>query len=140
MAVPCLLAAFALGAWFARDLDLLLEGDETARALGVDVERVQRSLMLSVSLLSAAAVATSGVIGFVGLVVPHMLRPLIGPAHARLYPASALTGAWLLVLSDLTARTIHWPEEIQLGIVTASLGAPLFLFLLLRQRREYALL
>ena len=129
------LALGALGArWYARDLDLLLLGEETAASLGVDVERVRRTILTTAAMLTGAAVAVSGVIGFVGLIVPHMLRLVLGPSHRVLLPAAMLGGAAFLVACDLLARTIHPPAEIRLGIVTAVFGAPFFLYLLRRQR------
>ena len=134
------LALGALGArWYTRDLDLLLLGEETAASLGVDVERVRRTILLTAAMLTGAAVAVSGVIGFVGLIVPHMLRLLLGPSHRILLPAAMLGGALFLVLCDLLARTIHPPTEIRLGIITAAFGAPFFLYLLRRQRGGFGL-
>ena len=121
---------------YSRDLDLLLMGEDTASSLGVEVEHVKRVVLTNSALLTGAAVAISGVVGFVGLVVPHIVRLLIGPAHRQLIPASALTGAAFLILADLLARTLHRPEEIRLGIITAVFGAPFFLYLLMRRRRE----
>ncbi|HVG20612.1 MAG TPA: iron ABC transporter permease [Blastocatellia bacterium] len=121
---------------YSRDLDLLLMGEDAASSLGVEVEHVKRIVLTSAALLTGAAVAISGVVGFVGLIVPHVVRLLIGPAHRQLIPASALTGAAFLILADLLARTLHRPEEIRLGIITAVFGAPFFLYLLMRRRRE----
>jgi iron complex transport system permease protein len=136
LAVPCVVVGTLVSMAYTRDLDLLLNGDETANSLGVEVEHVKRLILTSAALLTGTAVAVSGVVGFVGLIVPHMVRLLIGPAHRRLIPASALTGATFLVLADLLARTLLRPEEIRLGIVTAAFGAPFFLYLLLKHRRE----
>ena len=136
LAVPCIAVGIAVSLVYTRDLDLLLTGDETAYSLGVEVEHVKRVVLTSAALLTGTAVAVSGVVGFVGLIVPHMVRLIIGPAHRRLIPASALTGAMFLVLADLLARTLHRPEEIRLGIITAAFGAPFFLYLLLKHRRE----
>jgi iron complex transport system permease protein len=133
---PCIAVGVAVSLLFARELDLFLAGEETAASLGVDVQRVKRIVLVTAALLTGAAVAVSGVIGFVGLIVPHVVRLLVGPAHRRLIPASGLIGATFLVLTDLIARTVRPPEEIALGIVTASLGAPFFLYLLVKQRRE----
>jgi iron complex transport system permease protein len=120
----------------ARDLDLFLSGEEAAASLGVDVERVKRAVLVIAALLTGAAVAVSGIVGFVGLIVPHAVRLLVGPAHRRVVPMTALVGATFLVLADLVARTALTPHEISLGVVTACCGAPLFLWLLLRYRRE----
>jgi iron complex transport system permease protein len=123
-------------AWYARDLNVLLLGEEDAATLGIEVERTKRILLGVSSLITAAAVAVSGVIGFVGLIVPHMLRLVVGPDHRILLPTSALAGAAFLVMTDTLART--WAGEIPVGIVTAALGAPFFLFLL-RRREVHAL-
>ena len=131
------LAVGGLAAWvLSRDLDLMLEGDEMAASLGVSVVRSQRLLLLATAILTGSAVAVSGVVGFVGLIVPHLVRLLVGPAHHRLLPAAALTGGWFLMGADLLARTLAAPTELHLGVVTAFIGAPFFLFLLARHRRE----
>ncbi len=120
----------------SRTLDLLLLGEETAAALGVDVEGAKRLVLATSALLTGAAVAAAGLVGFVGLVVPHAVRLLLGPGHRTLVPASALAGGVFLIACDLLARTVRPPAEIRLGVVTALCGAPCFLFLLLRQLRE----
>jgi iron complex transport system permease protein len=119
----------------AHVLDLLALGERAAAHLGVDVVRARRATLTAVSLLVAASAATIGIVAFVGLLVPHAARRLIGPAHRALLPASALAGATLLVLVDLAARTLFLPREVPLGTITALLGAPLFL-LLLRAARD----
>lgn len=136
MAAPCLFVGVVISQKLARELDLLLEGDEAAANLGVPVVAVQRWILFNAALLTGAAVAVGGVIGFVGLIIPHAVRLLIGPAHDRLIPLSALTGAWFVALADVLARTVNRPEEVQLGVVTACIGAPFFLALLLRKQRE----
>jgi len=120
----------------ARELDLLLLGEETAAALGIDVEAAKRLLVLTAAVLSGASIAAAGMVGFVGLVVPHGVRLLLGPAHRALLPASALLGATFLIGCDLVARTVIAPVEIRLGIVTSLCGAPFFLLLLVRRLRE----
>jgi iron complex transport system permease protein len=136
MILPCIVVGLgaAISRW--RELDILLTGEETALALGVEIEKTKRLLLVNAALLTGASVAVSGVIGFVGLIAPHAARLLIGPSHRRLLPASALLGAIFLLAADLLARTVIRPEEIRLGIITAGCGAPFFLFLLLRSRRE----
>lgn len=136
LAFPCIAIGTGICLFYTRDLDLLLTGEETAASLGVEVEHVKRVVLTSAALLTGTAVAVSGVIGFVGLIVPHIVRLIVGPTHRRLIPASMLTGATFLILADLLARTLHRPEEIRLGIITAAFGAPFFLHLLLRHRRE----
>jgi iron complex transport system permease protein len=133
--LPCAAAGLGVALGYGRELDLLLLGEETALALGVEVERTRRILLVNAALLTGAAVAVSGVVGFVGLISPHLARLLIGPSHRRLLPASVFTGAIFLLAADLVARTIIRPEEVRLGIVTAGLGAPFFLLLLLRHQR-----
>ncbi|XVH30826.1 vitamin B12 ABC transporter permease BtuC [Haloferacaceae archaeon DSL9] len=129
LVVPLLFVALLA---YARDLNVLLLGEEDARGLGIEVQRTKQLLLAVSSVLTAAAVAVSGIIGFVGLIVPHMMRLLVGPDHRVLLPTSAFAGASFLVLADTVARS--GPAEIPVGIVTAALGAPFFLFLL--RRRE----
>ena len=136
LVVPCLVVGFAVTLLYSRDLDVLLLGEDAALAVGTDVEKIKRIVITCAALLTGGAVAVSGVIGFVGLVVPHVVRLMIGPSHRYLLPASALTGAVFLVLGDLLARTLQRPEEIRLGIITAVFGAPFFLYLLLKRQRE----
>lgn len=114
----------------ARALNALLIGEEPAYHLGVDVERLKRQLLVAGSLLTATAVSVSGVIGFIGLIVPHAVRLLVGGDHRVLLPASALAGAAVLVLCDTTARILIAPAELPVGVVTALAGAPFFLYLL----------
>jgi iron complex transport system permease protein len=121
----------------ARALNAFSLGEEGAARLGIAVERDKRLLLAAGSLLTAAAVSVSGLIGFVGLIVPHVTRLLCGPDHRLLLPASALAGASFLVLADLLARTVLPPAELPVGIVTAFLGGPFFLWLLRKSRREY---
>ena len=123
---------------FARDLNVLLLGEEDARGLGVEVERTKRLLLAVASIVTASAVAVAGVIGFVGLIVPHVMRLLVGPDHRILLPTSALAGAAFLVATDTLARTALGGAELPVGIVTAFLGAPFFLYLL-RNREVHAL-
>ena len=120
--------------WMARDLNLIIQGEENALYLGVDVERSKRLLLVGASLLAAAAVSVSGIIGFVGLVVPHVMRLVVGPDNRRLMPASMLGGAILLVNADLLARVVVEPAELPIGIITSLLGCPFFLYLLSRRR------
>ncbi len=136
IALPCVALGSSVSLFYTRELDLLLAGEEIALSLGVEVERTKRILLTVTALLTGAAVAVSGVVGFVGLIVPHIVRQFLGPGHRTLLPASALTGAAFLVAADLLARTLIRPEEIRLGIITAVFGAPFFLYLLLRHRRE----
>ncbi len=118
--------------WLARSLDLLALGDETATALGADAGRVRRLAILTTAVLTALTVSVAGVIGFVGLVVPHAMRWLIGPLHRRLLPGVFLAGGSFTVLADAIARTALAPAELPVGVVTALVGVPLFAVLLRR--------
>jgi iron complex transport system permease protein len=118
----------------ARGLDLIALGEAEAFHAGVRVERLKRVTIVLIAAGVGAAVSVSGVIGFIGVMVPHLLRHTIGPLHRMLLPSAALCGATLLLLADAAARTIVAPAELPIGIVTAIFGAPFFLFLLLRQR------
>ncbi|MER6688566.1 FecCD family ABC transporter permease [Streptomyces minutiscleroticus] len=134
--LPCAAVGLIAAPFHARRLDLLALGERPARHLGVDVERLRIVLVLVIALLTAAAVSVSGVIGFVGLVVPHLLRMTAGPRHRFLVPGSALGGALVLLAGDLTARTVAVPAELPLGVLTALLGSPFFFWLLRRTRRK----
>ena len=125
---------------FSRDLNALALGEEMAAHLGIEPRHLRRVLLFAVTALTAVAVAVSGTIGFVGLIVPHILRLIVGPDHRVLLPASALGGAILLTLCDTLARTVLAPAELPIGIITALLGAPFFLFLLRRRAQLGALL
>ena len=120
---------------FSRDLNLMLLGDDSASHLGSDVNRVKAIMVAVSSLLAAAAVSVTGIIGFVGLIIPHIMRLIVGPDHRILIPASALVGAMFLVLADTFARMIIQPTEMPVGIVTALIGAPFFVYLLIRQKK-----
>ena len=116
-------------------LNALLLGEGEARHLGVNVQTLKRRLILLTAAGVGVAVAVSGMIGFVGLVVPHLVRLLAGPNHVRLLPLSALLGAALLLAADMLARTLLAPAELPVGIITALLGAPFFIWLLVKGRR-----
>ena len=122
----------------SRPLNAMLLGDAQAKHLGFDAERVKRGVMVAVALIVGASVAVSGVLGFVGLVVPHVVRLATGPDHRLVLPGSALLGAILLLLADAVSRTAVLPAELPLGVVTACLGTPFFLALLLKERRRLA--
>ncbi|MFG2622394.1 FecCD family ABC transporter permease [Streptomyces sp. NPDC048507] len=134
--LPCALAGLLVAPFYARRLDLLALGERPARHLGIDVERLRLALILVVALLTAAAVAVAGVITFVGLLVPHLLRMANGPGHRFLVPGSALAGAVVLAGGDLAARTVAAPAELPLGVLTALIGSPFFFWLLRRTRRK----
>jgi ABC-type Fe3+-siderophore transport system permease subunit len=116
----------------ARGLNLLMTGEDAARALGVEVGRTKLAVYLAASLITGAAVAVTGVIGFVGLIVPHAVRLLGGSDNRFVIPASALVGGSFLVLADLVARTVIAPREVHIGVITAIVGAPVFIYLLRR--------
>jgi iron complex transport system permease protein len=117
----------------ARELNLLLLGEDEARYLGVDEEKLKRLIIITTALTVGAGIAVSGIIGFVGLVVPHLVRLMLGPDHRLLIPASGLLGASLLLLADTIARTVVAPAEMPVGILTSLIGGPFFLWLLIKQ-------
>ena len=119
-----------------RELNVLLYGEERAKHLGVNVKRSKYLILIGGSMLTGAAVAVSGTIGFVGLVVPHMTRMIWGSDHRHLLPLSFLNGATLLIICDLVARTIIVPRELPIGVITAFIGAPVFSYIFYKQRRS----
>jgi len=137
-AVEILLVAVVVGAsvvfLFGRDLNALLLGEETAYNLGTDPERLKTIMLVVAAVMTAAAVAFTGVIGFIGLIVPHMVRLMVGADHRILVPSATLTGAIFLILADSAARTIVAPAELPVGIITAMCGGPFFIYLLRRSR------
>lgn len=135
--LPSLIFSITLMLRYSRTLNLLALGDAEARHLGVDTERARIICLALASIATGAAVSVAGIIGFVGLVAPHLLRLLLGPDHRTLMPASAFGGAILLVLADLFARTVVSPAQLPLGLVTAFVGAPFFLYLIERTRKNY---
>jgi iron complex transport system permease protein len=137
--LPFVLIGIALTYFFTRDLNMLSMGDETAQHLGVSTERVRRILLVIASLITAAAVSISGVIGFVGLIIPHMTRLIIGPDHRILLPASAIVGAIFLVICDAVARVATGASELPVGVITALVGTPFFIYLLRRRKTSYSL-
>jgi iron complex transport system permease protein len=131
--IPLLLISFVLFAVLPRTLNLLTLGDDVAASRGVDVGRSQRIAFLSASVATGAAVSLAGPIGFIGIVVPHLVRLLVGSDHRIVLPAATLFGAAFLVICDLIARTVMSPIELPVGIVTAMIGGPFFLWLLVRK-------
>jgi iron complex transport system permease protein len=131
--LPFIGAAFIVFAMLPRTLNLLTMGEDVAAARGVEVERAQRWAFFSSSLATGAAVSLGGPVGFIGIVVPHLVRLMVGSDHRVVLPASALFGAAFLVLCDLVARTVMAPLELPVGIVTAIIGGPFFLWLLVRK-------
>ena len=132
--LPYLTIGLVIAYFWSKDLNALLLGDEMALSLGVEVDKLRFFMILVATLMTAAAVSVSGLIGFVGLIVPHFIRLICGPNHRLLVPFSALGGAVLLVLADTLARTVLSPMEIPIGVVMALVGAPFFLYLLRRRR------
>jgi len=135
---PLIVGGTILARLFAFRLNAFSVGEEGAAYLGVNVEREKIMVLGLGSLLTAAAVSISGLVGFVGLVVPHAVRLVLGPDHRLLLPAAALSGGAFIVVADILARTLFAPREIHLGILTALVGAPFFIYLIRRTRREYA--
>jgi iron complex transport system permease protein len=131
------IAAIVAALPLARRLNTLALGEEYAAQLGVPVRRVRVQIVILGALLTALAVSLGGLIGFVGLLVPHVLRMILGPDHFRLLPAAAITGAAFLVITDTVARTVFAPTEVPVGILTAFLGGPMFLYLLHQRRKSY---
>lgn len=120
----------------ARELNIIAAGEETAESLGIDTLKVKRTLIIVGSLLVAACVSVCGIIGFVGLIIPHIIRLLLGPRHERLLPFSCIFGAFFLIVCDTLARTLRAPGEFPVGVITALFGAPYFLLLLYRDKKR----
>ena len=135
IAFPLILLGTIIILFFARDLNAMVLGEVPAMHLGIDTESVKKILLIFSSLIAGTAVGFSGIIGFVGLITPHIMRILVGPNHRILLPASALAGAIFLIWSDTIARTILSPTEIPVGIITAFYGAPFFVYLLQKSKK-----
>jgi iron complex transport system permease protein len=136
LATPLVLGAGAVAWGWGRQLDVLLSGEDEAASLGIDHTRARRWLIVWATLLVAGAVAVGGGIAFVGLVVPHALRGFVGPTHRRLLPVAALGGALFVLLCDVVVRLLPTRGEIPLGVITGLVGAPVFLWLMVRRQRE----
>lgn len=134
--IPVALVGLFVVLYYSKDLNLLLVGSETAQSLGVEVEKVRRRLLLATTLMVAFSVSTCGVIGFVGLVVPHCIRLVCGSDNRRIIPYSIFVGALFLLLCDTVARTLIPPNELPVGSITALLGAPMFIYLLYKSKRQ----
>ena len=135
--LPLILIGIAVSFLFSRDLNILALGEDQAQHLGVDIEKVKRILLISGALITAASVSISGLIVFVGLVIPHLTRVVIGPDHRILLPTSAIVGASFLMICDAVARVTMGSGEAPVGIITALSGAPFFIYLLRRRRKGY---
>ena len=134
--IPFLAAGLTILLLYARQLNVISTGEETAQSLGIEVEKAKKVLLAVCSLITAACVSTSGIIGFVGLIIPHVFRLLVGPDQRVLLPYSILGGATFLVICDTLARVIAPPTEIPVGAITAVFGSPFFIALLIRSRRS----
>lgn len=139
--IPFMILGFLILFFHYRELNALALGEEAADHIGVNVKKGKTNILIGASLLTGAAVAVSGSIGFVGLVIPHLIRLVIGPNHRHVLPLSLLVGGAFLVLADLLSRTIIAPKELPIGVITALIGAPVFALLLVRERisrRDYS--
>jgi len=140
IAAPIIALGALITVFVARDLNLLLVSEDEARALGVRVTLVRNTLLVSASLITGAAVAFSGIIAFVGLIVPHVVRLVVGADHRVLLPLSALGGGLFLLVADTAARIVLSPAELRVGVLTALIGAPFFIYLLVRNRSRATML
>jgi iron complex transport system permease protein len=138
--IQIILPFFLIGSFLllmnGNELNAMSFGEERAQHLGVNVKRRKMLILTAGSILTGAAVAVSGTIGFVGLVIPHLTRLLWGPDHKHLLPLSMLTGSAFLILADLTARTVISPTELPIGVITSLIGAPVFAVILIRNKRK----
>ncbi|MDH5437654.1 MAG: iron chelate uptake ABC transporter family permease subunit [Candidatus Bathyarchaeota archaeon] len=137
--LPLICLGTAVIYFYARDLNILALGEETAQHLGVDIEKVKKLLLVFGSLVTASAVSISGLIAFIGLVIPHITRIMIGPDHRILLPTSMIAGALFLVICDAVARVIVSPVELPVGVITALSGGPFFIYLLRKKKESYAI-
>jgi len=133
---PTVTVLIIISGFFMRDLNIISLGDERAVQLGVQTDKVRKILLILASFIAAVAVSMSGVIGFVGLITPHILRLMVGPDHKILYPTSVIAGGIFMLMSDTLARTILMPREIPVGIITSIAGVPFFLYLLLKSKKQ----
>ncbi len=133
---PLVMILIIFSSFFMRDLNIISLGDQRATQLGVRTDRVKKILLVAASLIAAMAVSVSGIIGFVGLITPHIMRLMVGPDHKILFPTSAIAGGIVMLLSDTLARTILSPREIPVGIITSIVGVPFFLYLLVRSKKQ----
>ncbi|MHB1346646.1 MAG: FecCD family ABC transporter permease [Candidatus Humimicrobiaceae bacterium] len=134
--MPVIVVILIVSSFFMRDLNVMSLGDERAIQLGVQTNKIKQILLILASLMTAAAVSVSGIIGFIGLITPHIMRIIVGPDHKVLYPSSAIAGGIVLLLSDTLARTLLSPREIPVGIITSIIGVPFFIYLLIKTKRQ----
>ena len=137
MLLPVAAVGMGVVLWYSRDLNLLLAGSEAAQSMGCEVEKVKRVLLAATTLMVAFAVSSCGVIGFVGLIVPHAVRLVAGPDNRRVVPYAMLCGAIFVLLCDTLARTVLRPSELPVGSLTSMVGAPLFIYLLYKNKKSY---
>jgi iron complex transport system permease protein len=133
-ALPFVLIAFAIFFWLAKPLNLLAAGVDAAESRGLNVQRTQRLAFFSASIITGAAVSVGGPIGFVGIIVPHLVRLMVGADHRLVLPIASCAGGAFLVACDVLARTIMAPVELPVGVVTATIGGPFFLWMLTRNK------
>mgnify|MGYP000262271200 CR=1 FL=1 len=129
----CVSTGFLICLFFARDLNIISLGDRSANSLGIETNRVRMTLLVTASLITAVCVSVSGIIGFVGLIIPHLMRFFVGPDNNRLIPASALVGATLLLCADTITRAVL-PTEVPIGVLTALIGGPFFCYIFKKRR------
>jgi iron complex transport system permease protein len=134
--MPVIILTLLVSSFFMRDLNVMSLGDERANQLGVQTNKIKQILLVLASIMAAAAVSVSGIIGFIGLITPHIMRIIVGPDHKVLYPSSAVAGGIVLLLSDTLARTLLSPREIPVGIITSIIGVPFFIYLLIKTKRQ----
>ena len=134
ISIPTILSIIVLN-FFARDLNIMLTGEDSAQNLGVEVERIKIYILIICAFMTAMAVSVSGIIGFVGLIIPHIMRLIVGPDHRILLPSAALVGGIFMIFSDTIARTIISPVEVPVGIITALFGGPFFIYLLRKKKK-----
>jgi len=134
ISIPIIVSILILN-FFARDLNVMLMGEESAQSLGIEVEKLKIIILGLSAFITAMAVSVSGIIGFVGLIIPHIVRLLVGPDHRILLPVSAFVGGIFMILADTISRTIISPTEIPVGIITALFGGPFFIYLLRKKKR-----
>lgn len=137
MVLPYVIIGSSVIFYWSRDLNVILLGEEAASNLGIEVNRVKKIILVAASLITGAVVSVSGMIGFVGLIIPHAVRMIVGPDHRILIPTSALVGGIYLIWVDSAARTLMAPIEMPVGIITAFLGAPFFIYLLRTKRKDF---
>ena len=130
-----IITAMILLSFFSKDLNIMLTGEESAKSLGIDVERVKKYILILGTFIVSMVVSVSGIIGFVGLIIPHIVRIILGPDNRILLPSSALLGAIFMIATDTIARTLISPVEIPVGIITALFGGPFFLYLLVKSKK-----